>query len=936
MENFGAVFYASFRAVLSLFLLTLPGFLMSQLPTEATILDESALKTLSNLCVLLFFPCLIFSSIASSISVEVLSAWWPFIAWCLITLSISFTFSFSFFKLTERFWRKFVDPIALQVVPFVCCFQNSLTYFLPVFDSLCDMFAGTPGISEQLFRWDSAEACKSEVTSFVFVYSFSFTLIFWSCGYSGLTAISVRAREEREGRSISSSKAVGELRPAVREGGGATSEKSGRERQSEEGGICLQQGEGNPGVKRDKDDAEERERQLGCLPSEMDAVDFPPLPLASSLSRATSSRRDRAFSSDRQGDGDGQNQKKEKDSPERQVLAEKQTTKKRAAAPQKPGGGGMTFRLICFQGLLAPNSIAIYMAVSLGLWPAFRHALFEDQAGLLFTLGRVTQTLGSASVPAVCTMLGAALGRSLHHNRLRRRAERERRAEKGQERQMSPKKGNKTSPTIRVTTHGDRGGSIRRKKRRENGKKRECNCTSALSLSLSTHPPISSFILPVGPLSVGSADAQSPSPSPLPYFVEPVRATSPTQQIAETSEGGPSKVHSQSLETHLAVSDGSTDLRGPERPRLASDENLMSRPGQTNTDNHRRRGGGEISRRESAAAGSPKNFAEQQETVLQTRQSRLSLSLSTAPAAPADREREGGGQGLLLLPLSQIEEGRQLGDGGDSVSPHCVKNLQEGGRSESVPLFMHCPSCGGEKTVGSLCAQKQSSPCGLDPAKGSAEREACRGLGPSSRPSPYARRESATSVSVADSRPGDGSGGNDQEGPVQGSAKGGGGNVEIPLDCETGEGGERTAALRCEGAEGEGVPTKGPKEQKPPEGRRHGEGVVSVLVVTAAVVCIKLVVVPLIGAGLLTLVMRLSALSGGDGGAFLPPDPWVRLVIWLEFAAPPAMNVLVSMNKLDMHRESQFLSMVYLPVYGISLLSSSVSCSWALMTFFDY
>ncbi|CEM05231.1 unnamed protein product [Vitrella brassicaformis CCMP3155] len=94
---------------------------------------------------------------------------------------------------------------------------------------------------------------------------------------------------------------------------------------------------------------------------------------------------------------------------------------------------------------------------------------------------------------------------------------------------------------------------------------------------------------------------------------------------------------------------------------------------------------------------------------------------------------------------------------------------------------------------------------------------------------------------------------------------------------------------------------------------------------------IKLVVVPMVGCGMLVLLEYLHSAGYGSWVRTLVPDsPVFKLVLLLEFCAPPALALSVVSNQLGLREEADFLSKLLFWMYLLSLVTATLFCSLAL------
>ena len=135
------------------------------------VLTQPALRICSGLCVTVFLPCLVGSSLAKGVTADKLLAAWamPLCCWCQIAVALAIGYAV----------RAWVQPPKHLWRPFLCAvtFQNSSALPLVIVQSL----------SEQP-PFDADPKAFEKIAIYVFVYNIGWQCCFWLFGYPFLAA----------------------------------------------------------------------------------------------------------------------------------------------------------------------------------------------------------------------------------------------------------------------------------------------------------------------------------------------------------------------------------------------------------------------------------------------------------------------------------------------------------------------------------------------------------------------------------------------------------------------------------------------------------------------------------------------------------------------------------------------------------------------------
>ncbi|KAI9318667.1 auxin efflux carrier [Dichotomocladium elegans] len=159
------------QAVLQVMAIVFFGFLLTQM---AGIFNMDKQKWLSKLNLFLFTPCLLFSNIASIISLQKLIAYWPIPVFYFVFSSLSWLLSHGTSKLIR------LNPSKRRFVTACAMFGNTNSLPIAIISSL------TISEASAILLWDAAdtaEAATARGISYTLFYAIFGNLLRWSYGY---------------------------------------------------------------------------------------------------------------------------------------------------------------------------------------------------------------------------------------------------------------------------------------------------------------------------------------------------------------------------------------------------------------------------------------------------------------------------------------------------------------------------------------------------------------------------------------------------------------------------------------------------------------------------------------------------------------------------------------------------------------------------------
>ncbi|CAM9369562.1 unnamed protein product [Chrysoparadoxa australica] len=164
------VLVTSLLAIGKVGLVTIAGIIAGYYPKKEPLLDKETVRKISQLCSLLFLPCLVTASIGASLSVEKLAEFGPLLLFSVAAHILSACLAWLCGKLLP------VDRVVYKAVTIAIIFPNAGSLPLLLMESLCEQ----PLISA---NFPTPAECFEEATSMIFGYLLVWHLLFFLWGY---------------------------------------------------------------------------------------------------------------------------------------------------------------------------------------------------------------------------------------------------------------------------------------------------------------------------------------------------------------------------------------------------------------------------------------------------------------------------------------------------------------------------------------------------------------------------------------------------------------------------------------------------------------------------------------------------------------------------------------------------------------------------------
>jgi hypothetical protein len=195
-----SVLIASASSVAKVFLIAIVGLFAVKLPRSNPLIPPRSINVLSRFAFTVLNIPLVYSSIGSTLSIDVIGSLWfvPLAGMVVIALSFAIatmTERLPFFRIEHR-----TDFDALRIA---CSFPNVVAIPVLVFPSLCEyeivwkVFVPKDGEEGGLTRNPVAE-CSNTLNAMVFSYFFAWLFMFFLLGNQALVSAGKRKKQEKE------------------------------------------------------------------------------------------------------------------------------------------------------------------------------------------------------------------------------------------------------------------------------------------------------------------------------------------------------------------------------------------------------------------------------------------------------------------------------------------------------------------------------------------------------------------------------------------------------------------------------------------------------------------------------------------------------------------------------------------------------------------
>mmetsp|Transcript_23807 Transcript_23807/g.56324 ORF Transcript_23807/g.56324 Transcript_23807/m.56324 type:complete len:464 (+) Transcript_23807:75-1466(+) len=166
-----------FRAVVTVFLTGLPGFVAGY----TGVFDQEFLQPLSRFLLGFMAPALMFHTLATRLTLEVLGKLWSLALWSCTSMAAALLLASLLRRLPGVAGpdRQGSDAMSL-LLRCAVCFQNIGAFNFPLLQTLC----ATPGLFE-----GGSQQCFDDGVLMIFIYKMPWDLLLWTWGYSNLMAL---------------------------------------------------------------------------------------------------------------------------------------------------------------------------------------------------------------------------------------------------------------------------------------------------------------------------------------------------------------------------------------------------------------------------------------------------------------------------------------------------------------------------------------------------------------------------------------------------------------------------------------------------------------------------------------------------------------------------------------------------------------------------
>ncbi len=185
MSTTSSIIISSASAVGKTFLIGAVGYCAVKLPRSTPILPVHSINMLSRLTFNILLLPLIFTGVASSVTLESLSSLWLVVVASFVIISVSFVVATAlaylpFFRVHEE------EHFSALVI--AICFPNIVAIPILIFPALCEYEAFHEygnigdGDGDGASLDQNIASCEAEANAVVFAYFFGFSVLFWSFG----------------------------------------------------------------------------------------------------------------------------------------------------------------------------------------------------------------------------------------------------------------------------------------------------------------------------------------------------------------------------------------------------------------------------------------------------------------------------------------------------------------------------------------------------------------------------------------------------------------------------------------------------------------------------------------------------------------------------------------------------------------------------------
>lgn len=189
-----SVIIASASSVGKTFLIGLVGYLATKFPSGSPLIPPSSLSALSRMTFIILILPLIYTGVASSVSLSELESLYPVMIFSVVILAISFVTTVVLGLLFGMRKETYFIPLCIAST-----FPNIVALPIIIFPTLCEYDVVQDLVREDIVSQqnsttddvDLMEVCTKQVNAIVFTYFFGFSVLFWSIGYRTLTTLKV-------------------------------------------------------------------------------------------------------------------------------------------------------------------------------------------------------------------------------------------------------------------------------------------------------------------------------------------------------------------------------------------------------------------------------------------------------------------------------------------------------------------------------------------------------------------------------------------------------------------------------------------------------------------------------------------------------------------------------------------------------------------------
>ena len=186
MSKISTVLIATISSTAKVYVVGIIGFLCTKFPRGAPLLPKHLIGMASRLTFNLFTIALIYSSIASTLSMDMMKQYWfvPISGIVIITLSYVIATLSAFIP-----WFRLENPLDFEALRIAASFPNIVALPILIFPTLCEFDVVHQAFTTDPYNSTSTEMakeCTKNSVSLIFTYFLSWSCLFFCFGYQKL------------------------------------------------------------------------------------------------------------------------------------------------------------------------------------------------------------------------------------------------------------------------------------------------------------------------------------------------------------------------------------------------------------------------------------------------------------------------------------------------------------------------------------------------------------------------------------------------------------------------------------------------------------------------------------------------------------------------------------------------------------------------------